>query len=88
MAGITLAQAQAQLDRYLAAEYRIAIDRALEAAKPKRSESGVRKSTLGPETRADLTAIQQGITVWNQRVQQLSRSGSGRSRSAVPTPGW
>jgi hypothetical protein len=41
-----------QLDRYLAAEYRIAIERALEAAKPKRSESGVRKSTLGPETQA------------------------------------
>jgi len=41
-----------QLDRYLAAEYRIAIGRALEAAKPKRSESGVRKSTLGPETQA------------------------------------
>lgn len=41
-----------QLDRYLAAEYRIAIERALEAAKPKRTESGVRRSTLGPETQA------------------------------------
>ena len=41
-----------QLDRYLAAEYRIAIERALEAAKPKRSDAGVRKSTLGPETQA------------------------------------
>jgi hypothetical protein len=41
-----------QLDRYLAAEYRIAIERALEAAKAKRSDSGVRKSTLGPETQA------------------------------------
>jgi hypothetical protein len=47
-----LATVGKQLDRYLAAEYRIAIGRALEAAKPKRSESGVRKSTLGPETQA------------------------------------
>jgi hypothetical protein len=47
-----LATVGKQLDRYLAAEYRIAIERALEAAKPKRSESGVRKSTLGPETQA------------------------------------
>jgi hypothetical protein len=47
-----LATVGKQLDRYLAAEYRIAIERALEAAKPKRSESGVRKSNLGPETQA------------------------------------
>lgn len=70
MAGITLAQAEAQLAAYLAAEtaalsgqsYRIA-DRWL--------------------TRADLSEIRAGIDAWNSRVVSLSaaQSGAGRGRA-------
>jgi hypothetical protein len=44
-----LATVGKQLDRYLANEYRIAIERAVKAARPKKGDNGVRKSTLGPE---------------------------------------
>ena len=67
MAGISLAQAQAKLDSYLAAEtavlggqrYKIA-DRELQ--------------------RATLETIQAGVETWNLRVIQLSNSAAGRSR--------
>jgi hypothetical protein len=64
MAGITLAQAQAQLNAYLAAETAIL--------------SGAQSYTA-PEgdafTKADLGKIQQGIEIWNRRVKRLSRGG-------------
>lgn len=41
-----------QLDRYLANEYRIAIERTISAARPKKGDNGVRRSTLGPDAQA------------------------------------
>jgi hypothetical protein len=62
MAGITLAQAQAQLDLYLAAEAAVL--------------SGQAYSIAGRSlSRADLAKIQQGISIWNRRVQRLTRGG-------------
>jgi hypothetical protein len=73
MAGITLAQAQAQLDAYLAAETAVL--------------SGQRYEIAGRMLqRANLAEIQQGITLWNQRVRDLSVATAGRSRSIVPRP--
>ena len=40
------------LERHLAAEYRIEVERTLEAARPKAGESGVKRSTLGPAAQA------------------------------------
>lgn len=62
MAGITLAQAETQLATYLAAETAIL--------------AGQAYSIAGRSlTRADLAAVQQGIELWNRRVQRLSRGG-------------
>ena len=73
MAGLTLAQAQAQLDAYLAAETAVL---------------GGQEYEIGGRRlrRADLRTIQAGITLWNQRVQDLSARSSGRGRCIVPTP--
>ncbi len=68
MAGITLAQAQAQLDTYLAAETAVLGSQQYEIAGRKM-------------TRADLSAIQHGISLWNNRVTALTNKGLGRSRS-------
>lgn len=75
MAGITLAQAQAQLDAYLAAETAIL---------------GGQEYEIGGRRlkRADLQAIQAGISLWNQRVQDLTVRASGRSRAVVPRPSF
>lgn len=73
MAGITLAQAQAQLDAYLAAETAVLGGQAYEIA-------GRRL------TRADLQAIQQGIDSWNRRVVSLSGSATGRTRARTVVP--
>jgi hypothetical protein len=70
MAGITLAQAQAQLDAYLAAET---------AALAKKSYTIAGRSL----TYQDLPAIQQGIDLWNRRVSELSARASGRGRSST-----
>lgn len=75
MAGITLAQAQSQLDAYLAAETAVLAGQ--------KYEIGGRMLQ-----RANLAEIQAGITIWNQRVQQLSARSSGRRASAVPTPNF
>lgn len=72
MAGITLAQAEAQLAAYLAAEtaalggqsYRIA-DRWL--------------------TRADLSEIRAGIDIWNARVVALEAASQGGGRGRART---
>ncbi len=68
MAGITIAQAQAQLTAYLAAETAVLSGQAYEIA-------GRRM------TRADLEAIQKGIAIWNDRVGQLTVQAAGRGRS-------
>ena len=74
MAGITLATAQAQLDAYLAAE--TAILSGQEYA------IGTRRLK-----RADLSMVQAGITLWNQRVQDLS-ARQRRGRYVVPAPNF
>ncbi len=73
MAGITLAQAQAQLDSYLAAETAVLTGQEYEIA-------GRRMR------RANLAEIQAGITIWNQRVQALTLSASGRGRAITVSP--
>lgn len=68
MAGITLVQAQTQLDAYLAAETAVL--------------SGQAYDWNGKKlTRADLEFIQLGITTWDARVKTLSVAASGRSRA-------
>lgn len=68
MAGITLTQAQTQLDAYLAAEAAVL--------------TGQRYEIAGRMLqRADLAAIREGITTWDARVKTLSVSATGRSRS-------
>lgn len=76
MAGITLAQAEAKLAEYLAAET------AVLAGQSVRHESG-RSLTL-----ADLGAIREGIRTWDERVKQLTQSASGRGRARNVAPGW
>lgn len=70
MAGITLAQAEAQLATYLAAETAVLAKQSYEIAG--------RKLEF-----ADLEAIQSGISLWNSRVKALS-AGS-RSRVVSPS---
>lgn len=74
MAGITLAQAQTQLDAYLAAETAVLSGQSYEIAGRKL-------------TRANLQQIQEGIELWNQRVQSLASIGSGRGRTVIMRPG-
>lgn len=74
MAGITLAQAQAQLAAYLAAETAVL--------------SGQRYEIAGRMLqRANLAEIRAGIDTWNQRVATLTRSASGRSRARTVITG-
>ena len=75
MAGITLAQAQAQLDAYLAAETAVLLGQSYEIAG--RSLK-----------RADLNNIQAGITLWNERVKELSARSAGVRRAIVPRVGF
>ena len=71
MAGLTLAQAQAQLDAYLAAETAVLMGQSYEIAG--RSLK-----------RADLANIQTGITLWNERVKQLNARATGVRRAISP----
>ena len=74
MAGITLEIAQAQLDKYLAAETAVLSGQ----------EYRIGERLL---KRANLAEIQGGIDLWNRRVQALSmRSTTGRVVSV--RPGW
>lgn len=75
MAGIDLTTAQNRLQQYLDAEAAVL--------------SG-QKYTINGRTleRANLGEIQQGIEIWNQRVQRLSARASGRSAAIVPRPGF
>lgn len=67
IAGITQAQAQAQLEAYLAAETAVLSGQSYEIAGRKL-------------TRANLADIQKGISLWNDRVVGLTNSAAGRSR--------
>lgn len=78
MAGITLAQAQAQLDQWLKASTAVATSQSYEID----TGNGGRKLT-----RADAMEIRQQITFWEQRVKALTPIGSGgrrRIRYVVP----
>jgi len=74
MAGITLAQAETQLEAYLAAEIAVLSGQSYEIA-----GRSLR--------RADLEFIQKGIDTWNQRVQALGGQASGRGRVINMCPG-
>lgn len=71
--GYTLAQAEAQLAAYLAAETAVLSGQSYEIA----------GRSL---TRANLVAIQAGIQLWNGRVQQLTNAAQGRGRSRTISP--
>lgn len=75
MAGITLLQAQTQLDSYLAAETAVLSGQSYEIAGRKLS-------------RADLASIQTGISTWNARVITLINQAAGRSRSRTVVVGF
>ena len=74
MAGISLTTAQAQLDAYLAAETAI--------LSGQEYSIGTRRLK-----RADLAMVQQGIALWNQRVQDLT-ARQRRGRYVVPAPNF
>lgn len=74
MAGITLAQAEARLAEYLAAEVKVLAGQAV----------SIDGTTL---TRANLDLIQRGINIWNSRVQTLAAAAS-RGRAVTVSPGW
>lgn len=74
MAGITLTQAQTQLDAYLAAETAVLSGQSYEIAGRKL-------------TRADLSSIQEGISLWNSRVVTLANQATGRSRARTVVVG-
>jgi hypothetical protein len=67
MAGITVAQAEAQLALYLAAEAAVLQNQSYQI--------GDRKLT-----RADLESIQAGIKQWDQRAKDLGSRALGRGR--------
>lgn len=73
MAGITLAQAQTQLDAYLAAETAVLIGQSYRISLGGGSDRWL--------TRADLEMIQAGIATWNARVVNLTNQSAGRSRA-------
>ena len=68
MAGINVAQAQARLDAYLAAELKVLAGQSYEIAGRKL-------------TRADLAEIRAGIQSCNEQLANLTRRASGQSRA-------
>lgn len=75
MAGLTLAQAEAQLAKYLTAE------EAVLSGQSYRLDAG---GTSRWVTRADLEFIQAGITIWDGRCKRLSRSTGIPVREVIP----
>jgi hypothetical protein len=75
MAGITLSQAQEQLDAHLEAVKQIL---------------GQQEVTVGDDKlrRASLIDVQAGVKFWDEQVTRLSMRASGRSRSRLIIPGW
>ncbi|MEM5461594.1 DUF6148 family protein [Paraburkholderia phytofirmans] len=76
MAGITLEQAQQQLDTWMAASLKVASGQAYEIEGRKM-------------TRANLAEIQQSITFWDAKVKSLTptRRRGARVRYVVPRGG-
>lgn len=75
MAGITLAQAEAKLAAYLAAEETVL--------------TGQAYTLFGRSvTRANLTSLRNGIEIWDKRVKDLSARAGGRGRSRTINPNW
>lgn len=74
MAAITLAQAQAHLDAWLAASLAVASAQSYEIA-------GRRL------TRADADKIQAQIVYWTAQVSLLTSASNGRSRCRTVVPG-
>jgi hypothetical protein len=70
MAGITLEQAQAQLDLWLAASTAVAASQSYEIAGRKL-------------TRADAATIRDQVEFWDAKVQKLSAGNSRRIRYGV-----
>lgn len=75
MAGLTLAQAEAQLAAYLAAETKILTGQKVE----------IDGQAL---TRANLEMVQKGVTLWDARVKNLSAASSGTGRAVNVAPRW
>lgn len=75
MAGITLIQAQTQLNAYLAAETAVLTGQKYEIAG---------RMLM----RANLAEIQSGITLWQSRVVTLTNQSAGRSRSRTVVVGF
>lgn len=71
MAGITLAQAEAQLSTWLAANTAV---------------SSGQSYSIGNRslTRVNSTEILKNIDFWDKKVQQLSRSGGVRFYNVIP----
>ena len=76
MAGITLAQAQAQLDTYLAASTAVAAGQSFDL-----SSGGTSRSL----TRADAKEIRESITFWNDMVKSLGGVSTMVVRQGVPS---
>lgn len=75
MAGITLAQAQAQLDAWLAASLAVATGQSYEI------DTGTGRRKL---TRADAAEVREMVKHWQSMVQQLTPSTFRRTRYVVP----
>ena len=74
MAGITLAQAQTQLDTWIAASLAVA--------------AGQRYQINGRDLfRVDAAEIRSAIDFWNTRVVMLTKQQSGRSRARTVVAG-
>lgn len=76
MAGITLAQAQAQLDTYLAASTAVAAGQSFDI-----SSGGTSRSL----TKADAKEIRESITFWNNMVKSLGGVSTMVVRQGVPS---
>lgn len=73
--GITLADAQAKLSLWLAAEEKVG--------------SGQKVEIDGQAlTRADLGKIGERITYWDEKCKTLGARSEGRGRSVTARPGW
>ncbi|MDF3821982.1 DUF6148 family protein [Leptospira sp. 96542] len=75
MAGITLTQAQAQLDAWLAASLAVASGQAFEVSGRKL-------------TRVNAEHIDRMIDYWGAKVANLSNSAAGRGRARTMVPGF
>ncbi len=75
MSAISLATAQAQLQRYLDAETAVLTGQEYEI--------GGRRLK-----RADLTSIREGIKHWSAEVESLTQEQGGRGRVIAVRPGW